>query len=94
MSPSLSNVVVQDAPESRDHLTIFAIAGGIIVLSAILNSVGAKIMGRVARFGVYVETIGTFGVFARLALSVFISSFGFVFSTQQVEYARAAIRSV
>src|SRR5674476_207380 len=39
-----------------NHVTIFAVVGIIIVLSGILNSVGAKIMGKVANLGVYVET--------------------------------------
>ncbi len=71
-----------------DHLTIFVITGAFIVLSGILNSVGAKIMGRVARLGVYVETIGTFGVFLALAIHGFHQGFGFLFSSQGVEYAK------
>ena len=70
--------------DPTDHLTIFVIAGGIIALSAILNSVGAKIMGRVARYGVYVETIGTFGVFIALAVAGFHQHLGFLFTTQGV----------
>src|SRR5581483_10912522 len=61
-------------------------AGGIIVLSALLNSVGAKIMGHVARFGVYVETIGTFGVFLALAIAGFHQTLGFIFTTQGIEH--------
>ncbi len=68
---SLINIVFKTHLDPTKHLTIFVIAGGIIVLSAILNSVGAKIMGHVARFGVYVETIGTFGVFIALAIHGF-----------------------
>src|SRR5262249_26572343 len=51
---SLANILFGTHLDAASHPTIFAIAGGIIVLSAILNSVGAKIMGQVARFGVYV----------------------------------------
>ncbi len=69
-----------------DHLTIFVITGAIIVLSATMNSVGAKLMGRVARFGVYVETIGTFGVFVALAIHGFHRGFGYTFTTQGVEH--------
>src|SRR5262249_33198553 len=71
-----------------DHATIFVIAGGIIVLSAILNSVGAKILGRVARYGVYVETIGTFGVFLALAIFGFHQGLGFIFTTQGGEHVK------
>src|ERR1700736_903634 len=83
---SLSNIWFKTHLDPANHITIFAIAGGMIVLSAILNSVGAKIMGHVARFGVYVETIGTFGVFTALAINGFHHGLGFVFSSQKVEY--------
>ncbi|MBV8149646.1 MAG: amino acid permease, partial [Candidatus Eremiobacteraeota bacterium] len=85
---SLSNIWFKTHLRPDNHTTIFAIAGGIIVLSAILNSIGAKIMGRVARFGVYVETIGTFGVFLALAIFGFHQQLGFVFSTAGVEYPK------
>ena len=85
---SLSNIWFGTHLRPNNHLTIFAIAGGIIALSAILNSVGAKILGRVARYGVYVETIGTFGVFAALAALGFHQGLGFIFSTQHVEHVK------
>ncbi|HZV76732.1 MAG TPA: APC family permease, partial [Candidatus Babeliales bacterium] len=75
--------------DPADHVTIFAISGSIIVLSAILNSIGAKIMGQVARFGVYVESIGTFGVFLVLAAFGFHQGLGFVFSSQSVEHLKS-----
>ncbi len=83
---SLSNIWFHTHLHPAKHITIFVITGGIIVLSAIFNSIGAKIMGRVARFGVYVETIGTFGVFLALAIYGFHQRLGFVFSSQKVEY--------
>jgi amino acid transporter len=70
---------------ASNHVTIFAVVAIIIVLSGILNSVGAKIMGKVANLGVYVETIGTFGVFVALAIHGFHQGFGFLFSTQHVQ---------
>jgi amino acid transporter len=85
---SLSNICFKTHLKPDDHATIFVIAGGIIVLSAILNSIGAKIMGRVARYGVYVETIGTFGVFAAFAFLGFHQHLGFILSTQHVEYLK------
>ncbi len=86
---SLSNIWFGTHFDPANHLAIFTIAGGIIVLSAILNWIGAKIMGRVARFGVYVETIGTFGVFIALAIYGFHQHPGFVFSTQGVEHLKS-----
>lgn len=84
---SLSNAWLHTHLRPESHATIFVIAGGIIVLSAILNSIGANIMGRVARYGVYVETIGTFGVFIAFAIFGFHQHIGFIFSTAHVEYA-------
>lgn len=83
---ALSNIWFKTHFDPTDHITIFVVAGGIIILSAILNSIGAKIMGRVARFGVYVETIGTFGVFIALAVFGFHQGWSFIFSTQNVEH--------
>ena len=64
-----------------NHVTLVAITATLIVSSFILNSVGAKVMGQVARFGVYVETIGTFGVFIALAWH-FHHGLGYIFTTQ------------
>jgi amino acid transporter len=86
---SLSNIWFKTHLDPSNHATIFAIAGGIFVLSAILNSIGAKIMGRVSRYGVYVETIGTFGVFLALAIAGFHQHLGFIFSSQGVEHAKS-----
>ena len=86
---SLSNIWLGTRLDPANHVTIFAIAGSIIVVSAILNSVGAKIMGYVARFGVYVETIGTFGVFIALAIFGFHHGLGFIFSSQGVEHLKS-----
>ncbi|HZY99235.1 MAG TPA: amino acid permease [Candidatus Baltobacteraceae bacterium] len=85
---ALCNVLFNTHVRPDDHATIFVIAGGFIVLSAILNSVGAKIMGRVARYGVYVETIGTFGVFLALAFFAFHQHLGFILTTQGVEHLK------
>ena len=86
---SLANAWFHTHLDPADHLTIFIVTGSLIVLSAILNSVGAKIMARVARFGVYVESIGTFGVFLALAIHGFTQRVGFVFTTQSVELAKS-----
>ena len=85
---SLSNVWFGTHLNAANSVTIFAVTGAIIVLSAVLNSIGAKVMGHVARFGVYVETIGTFGVFLALAVRGFHHGMNFTFSTQGVENAR------
>lgn len=84
---ALSNAWFGTHLDPTGHAVIFIVAGSIIVLSAVLNGVGAKIMGRVARFGVYVESIGTFGVFAALAIFGFHQHLRFLFSSQYVQYA-------
>ena len=70
-----------------NHVTIFVIVALFFLISGALNAVGAKIMGRVANLGVYVETIGTFGVFLALAIHGFHQGFGFLFTTQHVQVA-------
>jgi amino acid transporter len=84
---SLSNIWFNTHLDPANHITIFAIVAVIIVLSGILNSVGAKVMGRVAGLGVYVETIGTFGVAIALAIHGFNHGFGYTFTTQGVQNA-------
>jgi amino acid transporter len=86
---SLSNIWFRAHLDPASHVTIFVVTGAIIVLSAIANSVGAKIMGRVARFGVYVETIGTFGVFVALAIFGFHQHWSFILSSQNVEHLKS-----
>ncbi len=85
---SLSNIWFKTTLDPSNHLTIFVIVGVVIILSAFLNSVGAKILGRVAHFGVYVETIGTFGVFIALAIHGFHHGLGYLFTTQGVEHLK------
>jgi amino acid transporter len=85
---SLSNIWFRTHLDPTGHVTIFLITGTIIVLSTLANSIGANVMGRVARFGVYVETIGTFGVFLALAIYGFRHGLGFIFSTQHVEHLK------
>jgi amino acid transporter len=86
---TLLNLWLKLRLDSASHVTIFVITGAIIVLSATLNWIGAKIMGRVARFGVYVESIGTFGVFFALAVFGFHQHPGFIFTTQSVQHLKA-----
>jgi amino acid transporter len=53
-----------------------------IVLQLLMNSIGAKMLGHIARIGVYVETIGTFGVAIALGIHGFHHGFGFLFKTE------------
>ena len=82
---ALSNTWFKTHLDPSNHVTIFAVVAVMILLSALLNSLGAKLLGRVARYGVYVETIGTFGVFIALAIKGFHHSLGYLGTTQGVE---------
>ncbi len=85
---SLSNIWFKTNLNPANHVTIFCVVAVVIVLSAIMNSVGAKILGHVARFGVYVETVGTFGVFIALAIKGFHHNLGYLFTTQGVQFQK------
>ena len=50
-----------------------------------LNITGAKVMGRVAQFGVYVEIVGTLGIALILLVHGFHHGLGFLFTTQGVQ---------
>jgi amino acid transporter len=63
------------------HATILWVTVIFILLQFLLNSVGAKVLSHVARIGVYVETIGTFGVALALGIHGFNHGFGFLFQT-------------
>ena len=91
---SLSNIWFGTHLSSTNNVTVFIVTGAIIVLSAVLNSVGASVMGQVARFGVYVETIGTFGVFVALAIHGFHHGFTYTFSSANVEAPKSNPLSV
>jgi amino acid transporter len=52
-----------------------------------LNITGVKVMGLVARFGVFVEIVGTLGIAIILAIHGFNHGLGFLFSTENVQNA-------
>ena len=58
-----------------------------LAIQTALNITGAKVMGRVAQFGVYVEIIGTLGIAIILAIDGFNHGLGFLFSTQDAQHA-------
>jgi amino acid transporter len=74
---------------SSDHVTILWITVALLAIQTILNITGAKVMGRVAQFGVYVEIVGTFGIAIILAIHGFHHGFSYLYSTQGVEHKAA-----
>ena len=74
--------------DGTSHVVIVVVTIAFIVVQTLLNSVGAKVMGIVARLGVYVETIGTFGVAIALAIVGFHHGFGFLFTSNGAEHLK------
>jgi amino acid transporter len=69
------------------HATILIVTLILLAIQTSLNVTGAKVMGRIAQFGVYVEIVGTFGIALILAIHGFHHGLGFLFSSQHVEHA-------
>lgn len=88
----LANQWFGTAIDPASHATVFVVTIVFIVLQTVLNAVGAKVLGLVARIGVYVETIGTFGVAIALGIVGFHHGLGFLFETNGAE--RAASNSL
>jgi amino acid transporter len=84
---SLLNNVFGTHFNGTGHGTILIVTVAMIAIQTMLNTFGAKVMGRVSRIGVYVETIGTFGVAIALGIVGFHHGFGFLFSSQGAEHA-------
>ena len=69
------------------HGTILLITIILLALQTTVNITGASVMGQVARFGVYVEILGTLGIAIILAIHGFHHGLGFLFTTQGVQHA-------
>jgi amino acid transporter len=68
------------------HGTILVITLILLAIQTTLNITGARVMGRVARLGVYVEILGTVGIALILWIHGFHHGLGFLFSTQDVHH--------
>ncbi|HZF16410.1 MAG TPA: amino acid permease [Steroidobacteraceae bacterium] len=73
--------------DPANNQTILAVTVVLLAVQTALNITGAQVMGRVAKFGVYVEIIGTLGIAIILAVHGFNHGFDFLFTTQGVENA-------
>ncbi len=73
--------------DPSNHTTILVMTIALLAVQSFLNITGAKVMGRVASFGAYVEMFGTFGIAIILAAAGFHHGFGFLFTTQGAETA-------
>jgi amino acid transporter len=75
--------------DPTNHLTILLITVALLAIQTGLNVTGAKVMGRVAELGVYVEILGTLGIAIILAIHGFNHGLDFLFTTQGVEFAKS-----
>ncbi|HET6815870.1 MAG TPA: APC family permease [Mycobacteriales bacterium] len=69
------------------HSTILFVTLCLLAVQTTVNIVGARAMGRVARFGTYVEVFGTFGVALILLIAGFHHGLGFLFHTHGAAHA-------
>src|SRR5580693_9210278 len=67
------------------HWTILIVTLVLLAIQTMLNITGAQVMGRVARFGVYVEILGTLGIAIVLAIHGFHHGFSYLFTSQGVQ---------
>lgn len=86
---SLLNSLFGTHIDGTRHSTILIVTIVLILIQTLMNTVGAKLMGRISRLGVFVETIGTFGVAIALGVAGFHHGFGFLFSSQGAEHVAA-----
>src|SRR6476469_247911 len=68
------------------HGTILVITLILLAIQLTVNITGARIMADVAKFGVYVEVVGTLGIALILAIHGFHHGLGFLFSTQGAQH--------
>jgi len=73
--------------DPANQFTILWMTVLLLLIQTILNVTGARVMGRVAQFGVYVEIVGTFGIAIILAIHGFHHKLGYLFTTQGQEHA-------
>jgi amino acid transporter len=71
---------------ASSHMTILIVTLVLLAIQTTLNTIGAKAMGRVAQFGVYVEILGTFGIAVVLGIHGFHHGVGYLASTQNVQH--------
>src|SRR3954451_3665584 len=73
--------------DPASHGTVLAITVILLAIQTTVNITGASVMGTVAKFGVYVEILGTLGIAIVLAIHGFHHGLGFLFTTQGVQHA-------
>src|SRR3954454_14235147 len=72
--------------DPAEHSAILVITLILLAIQTTLNITGTSVMALVARFGVYIEVIGTFGIALILAIHGFHHDLGFLFTDQGVQH--------
>src|SRR3954449_9164566 len=80
--------------DPTNHTTVLLITLVLLGIQTTLNITGAKVMGRVAQFGVGVEILGTLGIALILAIHGFHHGLGFLFSSQGATHASTNAYSI
>src|SRR5690349_1089814 len=73
--------------DPANHTTVLLITLVLLAIQTTLNITGAKVMGRIAQFGVGVEILGTHGIAIILATHGLHHGLGFLFSTKGTTHA-------
>jgi amino acid transporter len=68
------------------HGTILVITLILLLIQLTVNITGARVLADIAKFGVYVEIVGTLGIAIILAIHGFHHGLGFLFSTQGAQH--------
>jgi amino acid transporter len=68
------------------HGTILVITLILLLIQLTVNITGARVMADIAKFGVYVEIVGTLGIAIILAIHGFHHGLGFLFSSQGAQH--------
>ncbi len=85
---SLLNSVFHTHLNASDPSTILLITVIFIVIQSLINIIGVRVTGQIARIGVYLEILGTLGIAVILAIAGFSHGLGFLNTTQGVQNAR------
>ena len=70
------------------HLVILVVTVVLLAIQTMFNITGAKVMGNIAKIGVWVELVGTLGVAIILAINGFHHGFSFLFTSQGVQHVK------
>ena len=70
------------------HVTILLVTLGLLAIQTTLNITGTAVMARIARIGVYVELLGTFGICIVLGIHGFHHNFSYLFSSHGAAQAK------